>query len=302
MFGKALLTLTLAAPLLGAAPPVTGTMVKAEHPWAQQCEDWDEWDKPGPAFTILGNTHYVGTCGIAAILITGKDGHVLIDSGTDAGAELVLANIRKLGFDPKDVKLLLNSHEHYDHVGGMARLQEATGAPLVTSPIAAQTMMTGEDHPDDPQFGLHDPMRPVGNVLSFTDPKAQHLLERFGMWPIFTPGHTPGAMSWTWRSCEGEECRTLVYADSLSAVSSDEYRFRDHEAYLNRFLTSLSRIREAPCDILLTPHPSGGNLMLTMALLERRAVDGLPGTSCFGYAETQKQSLSQRLAKESQAQ
>lgn len=302
MFVKPLLALALAAPLLGTAQPVvTGAAAQPEHPWAQQCEDWDEWDKPGPAFTILGNTHYVGTCGIAAILITSDQGHVLIDSGTEAGAELVLANIRKLGFDPADVKLLLNSHEHFDHVGGMAGIQEATGAPLVTSPIAAETMRTGEDHPEDPQFGLHEPMRPVGNVLTSTDPKAQFLLNRFGMWPIFTPGHTPGAMSWTWRTCEGDECRTVVYADSMSAVSSDDYRFSDHQDYLVRFLGSLNRIRNAPCDILLTPHPSGGNLQLTMALIERRAQDGLPQISCFGYAERQQQALSSRLAKETEA-
>ena len=80
---------------------------------------------PGP---IHANTYLVGTCGISAILITGEDGHVLIDSGTEAGAELVADNIRQLGFSLRDIRFLLISHEHIDHVGGIARLQQLTGA------------------------------------------------------------------------------------------------------------------------------------------------------------------------------
>lgn len=298
MFDRGLIALALAAPALANSQPAVEAVAAPQHPWSAACEDWDDWNKPGPAFRIVGNTYYVGTCGIAAILITSEDGHVLIDSGTEAGAELVLANIRALGFDPADVRLLLNSHEHFDHVGGMARLQEATGAPLVSSPVGAQTMRTGTDHPDDPQHGMHKPMRPVETVMQFADPKAQYLLAKFGMWPISTPGHTPGAMSWTWRACDGDECFTLVYADSMSAVSRDDYRFSDHEAYLAGFFASLSRIRSAPCDILLTPHPTGGKLALTMALLARRKQDGLPQFACAGYADTQQQALSLRLSNE----
>ena len=92
--------------------------------FAQACEDWDEWDKPAEPFLIHGNTWYVGTCGISAILIEGDDGLVLIDTGTAKGSEVVAANIASLGFKITDVKALLGSHEHFDHVGGMARLQQ----------------------------------------------------------------------------------------------------------------------------------------------------------------------------------
>lgn len=265
------------------------------HPWVATCEDWDEWDKAGPAFQVYGNTYYVGTCGIAAILIASDNGHVLIDSGTEAGAEMVLANIRSLGFDPADVKLLLNSHEHFDHVGGMARLQEATGAQIVSSAIGASTMLSGEDHPEDPQYGMHEPMRPVTSALPFYEGEGQFLLHAYRMWPIPTPGHTPGAMSWTWRACEGRECRTIVYADSLSAVSSDDYRFTANAEYLGQFFASLMRIADARCDILLTPHPSGsqmrgkllgGNLAATWA------------NSCKNYMRSQRGKLFVRLMRE----
>src|SRR5687767_13958728 len=100
----------------------------AQKAWSAACADLDEWDNPSQAFRVYGNTYYVGTCGITALLVTGANGHVLIDSGTDAGAQVVFANIAALGFNPGDVDFILMSHEHFDHVGGMARLQEATGA------------------------------------------------------------------------------------------------------------------------------------------------------------------------------
>lgn len=302
MFVRALLALALAAPLLGTAPATVESAVVPPHPWAQACEDWDEWDKPGPAFKIYGNTYYVGTCGIASILITTDDGHALIDTGTEAGADIVLANIRSLGFDPKDIKLLLASHEHFDHVGGMAKLQRETGAMVISSEAAIGVMLTGQTDEDDPQFGTLDPMEPIDEGMPYFWGDAPYRIDYFGIKPIDTPGHTAGAMSWTWDACEGDDCLTVVYADSLSAVSSDSYRFLDHRDYLGKFLASLDRIAEAKCDILLTPHPSGGNLKLTMSLLDRRKLDGMPTFFCMGYAAKQRQALSLRLAKEATAQ
>lgn len=252
-----------ALPLLFAMAEQTMPMPSRSyepHPWAQACENSDEWDKPGPPFKVFGNTYYVGTCGIAAILITSDDGHVLIDSGTEGGAQIVLENIRALGFDPKDVKLLLNSHEHFDHVGGMAIIQEATGAEIVSSLKGLEVMQSGVVRPEDPQSGALPPMRPVTGGKLYFSGAGQFLLNQFGFWPIATPGHTPGAMSWKWRACEGEECRTVVYADSLSAVSSDEYRFSDHPEYVEAFRKALSRIEDINCEILLTPHPSASSM------------------------------------------
>src|SRR5918993_3158843 len=123
------------------------------------CKDWDEWDTPGPPVRIHANTYLVGTCGISALLITGSDGHILIDGGTEAGAELIAANVRRLGFRLRDVKYLLHSHEHIDHVGGIAQLQQLTGAQLVASPAAAAVFKTGGAGAGDPQAGVHPPIR-----------------------------------------------------------------------------------------------------------------------------------------------
>ncbi|MEP5743214.1 MAG: MBL fold metallo-hydrolase, partial [Marinomonas sp.] len=125
------------------------------------CKAWDEWDKPAPPFKVFGNTYHVGTCGISAILITGDKGHVLIDSGTRKGAEVVAGNIKQLGFKLSDVEIMLHSHEHFDHVGGFAWMQGQTGAEIMASLPATEVLKSGVVAANDPQHDTHEPMAPV---------------------------------------------------------------------------------------------------------------------------------------------
>lgn len=262
--------------------------------WAANCKDWDDWDKPGPPFRIHANTYYVGTCGITAILITGEEGHVLIDSGTEKGADAIIANIRELGFRPRDVKYLLHSHEHHDHVGGMSVMQQATGAMLVASATAAKVFETGAATPDDPQAGINPTIRAarVDRVIADGgEVRTRDILVK----AIATPGHTGGALSWRWDSCEGAVCRTIVYADSLTPVSRDDYRFSDHPENLAAFRASIAKIAEqSPCDILLTPHPSASDLRTRIE--KGKPLDDPQG--CATYAAALSQRLDERLAKE----
>ena len=261
--------------------------------FAAECKDWDEWDKPAPPVRIHGNSYLVGTCGIAAILITGTDGHILIDSGTEAGAELIAQNIRRLGFRLTDVKFLLHSHEHIDHVGGMARLQQLTGAQLVASPAAAAVFRTGAASSGDPQAGLHPPFRIASVDRVIADGETVRL-GNLMLTAIATPGHTAGALSWHWGSCDGGNCQRLVYADSLTPVSRDDYRFSDHPEVVAAFRASIARVAEVDCDILLTPHPSASDLRTRMmgdaALIDPKG--------CRDYAASLMQKLEERLAKE----
>ena len=132
----ALLASACAPPIQTLAPLPPSEQVTPQQ-WAATCSEWDEWDKPAPPYRIHGSTYYVGTCGISAILVAGTQGHVLIDSGTVAGAQVVLDNIGKLGFRPNEIASLLHSHEHFDHTGGHARVKQASGAQIVASPAAA---------------------------------------------------------------------------------------------------------------------------------------------------------------------
>jgi metallo-beta-lactamase class B len=261
--------------------------------FAAECKDFDEWDKPAPPVRIHGNTYLVGTCGISAILITGSDGHVLIDSGTEKGADLVAENIRSLGFRLTDVRYLLHSHEHIDHVGGIARLQRLTGAQLVASPAAAQVFETGTARSGDPQIGMHPPFpaAQVGRVIRHGESVR---LGNLMLSAVATPGHTPGALSWHWISCDGGVCRRMVYADSLSAVSRDDYRFSDHPPALAAFRGSIARLAALECDILLTPHPSASDMIKRMA----GRVPLVNSGACRDYAAATAKRLDERLAKE----
>lgn len=280
--------------LVGTAAPAQPAPAAADaKAWAERCAEWDDWDKPGPPFRIHGNTYYVGTCGISSILIVGAQSMILIDSGTEAGSEVVLANIRALGFDPAKVKTLLISHDHYDHVGGMARLIEATGAGLGTSVDAYRVLSTGQPDPRDPQFGMHEPMAPAPVKFTLEDGMTLGTGDLV-IEAVATPGHTPGAMSWQWQSCENGNCFQIVYADSLSPVSSDSYRFSDHPEYVAGYRASLVRLAALDCDILLTPHPSSSQLRDRIAGVARL----IDRDGCKTYAEGIAKRLDERLAQE----
>jgi len=245
---------------------------------------------------IHANTYLVGTCGLSSILITGDQGHILIDGGTEEAADLIAENIRKLGFKLTDIRYLLHSHEHFDHVGGLARLQQLTGATVVSSAAARKVLASGVVGTDDPQSGMHKPFADVAVGRTVADRQSLPLGNLY-LTAYTTPGHTPGALTWTWESCEGAVCRSMVYADSLSPVSSDNYRFSDHPAYLAAYRASLAKVAALRCEILLTPHPSA-------SAMRERMVGRQPlfdPTGCKAYAARLSEALDARLAKETAA-
>ena len=282
-----------APPMLAPDPPKTKI---TPQEWAAQCEPWDDWNKPAKPFKIFGDVWYVGTCGITVLLVRTTNGFVLLDTGTEDGAVEVLRNISRMPLDERRIGLILYSHEHFDHVGGLSLIQLVTGAPILAPPVAAEVFRTGKDSPSDPQSGMHAPMKPATNVIEIT---ADTSITQGGKLfrPIPTPGHTPGAMSWQWESCEKqserEVCKTIVYADSLSPVSRDDYKFSDHPEYLAAYRAGLDRLAALDCDILLTPHPSHSKMV-------KRAATGSfeGGVTCADYAAGKHSDLDKRLARE----
>jgi len=263
--------------------------------FAYQCKDWDDYDKPAPPVRIFGNTYLVGTCGISSILITDPAGDILIDGGTENDADLIAANIRRLGFRVTDVKYLLGSHEHFDHAGGLAKLQRLTGAQILASPAAAAVINSGVPAAADPQAGVLKSFPPA-HVDRIVQDGEMIRLGNTVVVPTMTPGHTAGAITWHWGSCQGGVCRQIVYADSLTPVSDKTYRFSDHPAYLAAFRASIAKVAALPCDILLTPHPSASDMV---ARLGRAKVED--DNACKDYAAQLTKQLDDRVAKESAA-
>ena len=278
-----------------------------------KCSSCDEWNLPLEPFQVYGNTYYVGTAGLSALLVTSDQGHILLDGGLTQSAPIIDANIRKLGFKTEDVKLILNSHAHYDHAAGIAALQRASGATVVSSASGAEGFAIGNAVPDDPQagFGKADNAFPaVKNVRVVKD------MEVVRVGPLAvqmhdTAGHTPGSTTWTWQSCQpspkpqasSPDCLNMVYADSISAIAAPGFRFTGDArtpSRVDRFRKSITTVGELPCDIMITTHPMATGLA---GKLKKRAakpaVDPfIDPQACRVLAATAMKALDARVAEE----
>src|SRR5262249_53798906 len=192
-------------------------------------------------------------------------GYVLIDGGLPQTAPLIDGNIRKLGFDTKKIRLIVNSHAHYDHAAGISAIQRYTGAVVAASASGASALMQGEPTKDDPQYGFGrkaNAFPAVNSVRTIQDGDTLKVGD-IAVTAHLTPGHTPGSTTWTWQSCEGARCLNMVYADSLTPVSAPGFRFtgdKTHQSVVEAYRRSLKRIEDMPCDILITPHPDASDL------------------------------------------
>jgi metallo-beta-lactamase class B len=292
MFGKAVVLLALAimaGGAIGQRATAAGAARTQGAALAAACKGRDGWSDAAPPARIFGNTYYVGTCGIAVLLVTSPQGHVLIDGATEQAVPSILANIRALGFDPRDIRFIVGSHEHADHMGGFAALKAATGAKLLVSAAARHVLESGKTDPRDPQLGTIPDMLPV-----VVDGIIGAGARAMSLTPIMTPGHTSGGTSWTWRSCESRKCFALAYVDSLTAAAAEGYRFADHPERVAPFRATFDRVAKMPCDILVTPHPGVSDLFDRL-----RGVQPLVNkAACQTLAGAMRTRLDDRLAKE----
>ena len=290
--------LAAAASLAGCAGavPVTqqtdiGPAPIADH--ARACGGKEGWSDPAPPVRIYGNLYQVGSCGITVLLLAGSSGHVLIDGGPADIAPQVIANIERLGFAPTDVRWIVSSHEHFDHVAALAEIKRITGARVAARAPAAKVLETGQADASDPQ---------AARLPGFARLLVDRTIADGGLIAVgnlrltahATPGHSPGSTSWTFAVCEGRTCRKVAYADSATSISADGYRFTDHPAYVTAFRDSLDRIATLPCEILVTPHPSASALF--DRLVGRKPLIDPQG--CERYAKAASDRLDQRLADE----
>lgn len=205
-------------------------------------------------FRIAGNFYYVGANDIAAFLITGPQGHILLDGGYPGTPPMIIASIAKLGFNIKDVTVLLNSEPHYDHAGGLAELQKASGAQLWASDRSAESLESGGD---DKASIL--PIRLL-NWTGLTRYPAPHVDHRFkdgdtiSVGPIhvtarITPGHTRGCTSFSFPVQDSGRVLQVVSACSLIRMGGMSYAGQKGD-----FERSFQLLRSIPADIWVTSH------------------------------------------------
>lgn len=260
--------------------------------------DLAKFSAPVEPFKIFGNTYYVGSQGLSSILITSDFGHVLIDGGLPGSAPMIEANIRKLGFKVEDIKAILQSHAHPDHIGGIAQLQKDSGAAVYARRPADEVMRTGKLPAEDPQFSTKGTKIPTVQTAWVVHGDQLLGVGSVRLRVLATPGHTPGGTSWTWESCEEKACLQMVYADSLSPVSGDKYRFSDHPEVLAQFDESFKTLEGAKCDVLMTPHPEMSNLFERLQNAGGKPDKVKDSDGCKKYVATFRQKLADRLEME----
>jgi metallo-beta-lactamase class B len=256
------------------------------------------WSAPQQPFTIYGNTHYVGTAGISAILVTSPQGHVLVDGSTGKGADVVAANIRALGYKLQDVKYILSSHAHEDHAGGISALQKLTGATVLAGEGNVEAMRTGVSPKSDPQFGTLTNFDGSAKVRGVADAEVVKL-GPLAVTAHSTPGHTPGGITWSWQSCEAGQCKSVVFVDSVTAISADGYRFTDHPELVAQFRRTFHTVENLACDIAIAAHPEVNDLW---GRQQRAVKEGsaayVDANGCRVIAEAGRKRLDARLASE----
>jgi metallo-beta-lactamase class B len=207
---------------------------------------------PFPAYRIAGNVYYVGASDITAYLVTTPAGHILINSGYENTPPLIRDSIVKLGFKPEDVKILLNSQAHFDHVAGQAEMQRMTGAKIYSSEREAIVLTSGGKA--DPRWG-HEQTYPAVKVDHVVRDLEKVTLGGVTLVAHYTPGHSIGCTTWTTRVSEGGKFYDVVIVGGTTI--NPGVRLVHQPTYpgiADDYARTFRILRALPCDIFLGAH------------------------------------------------
>lgn len=225
----------------------------APSPWAASNPDWVE---PYEPFRVIGNIHFVGPRGLGAWLITGDDGHILLDAGLPENAPLIARNIESLGFRVADVKILLNSHAHFDHSGGLAAMKRLTGARLLASAGDRSALEDGVYLGSEDDSASGAPPVTVDGIV------ADGETVRLGSIAItarLTPGHTRGCTSWTMTADEAGSRHDVLFFCSATVAANrlvDAVKGPQYAGIVDDYRLTFTKTRDWRPDVFLSNHPS----------------------------------------------
>lgn len=218
---------------------------------AQKSEEERSWNQPVAPFKIAGNIYYVGASDVTSYLITTPKGHILIDSGFQETVPQIKENVAKLGFKLSDIKILLNSHAHYDHAGGLAELRRVTGAKLFVSRLDEPLFINGGKN--DPNFGDRFPFEPTKPDRLLSDLE-EVKLGGTTLTANVTSGHTKGCTTWTTTATDGGKKYNVIF---VCSTSSPGYKLVNNSAYPNiadDYNKTFERLKKLKADIFLGSH------------------------------------------------
>ncbi len=215
-----------------------------------------EWSKPYRPFRIAGNLYYVGTYDLACYLITTPQGHILINSALESTIPTIRKNIEQLGFQFTDIKILLSSQAHFDHVGGIADIQKLTNAQVMIDEADAQVMEDGGN--SDYLFGgngIGSKFKPVHVDRRLKD---KDLISLGGMNITFLhhPGHTKGASSYTFVVKDSAQTYRVLVANMPTILDSTTAGMTSYPNVATDFAYTLRSLKKQQFDIWVCAHAS----------------------------------------------
>jgi len=251
-------------------------------------------NQPQAPFRIADNLYYVGMSDVTSYLVVTRDGYILIDGGFDTSAPAILTHIRALGFDPRRVKYLLNSHAHYDHAGGLAALKAATGATMAASAQDAPVLEAGGTN----DFALKFSFPPFRVDKLIKDGEAI-TLGGVSITAHITAGHTKGCTTWTLPVTIDGRMEHALFLCSLSVLS--EYRLIGDPNYPTQaadYEKSFATLKALPCEVFVASHGMFFDLKSKLAKLQAGAKPNpfIDPEGCRAFLAKAEAAFDQRLA------
>jgi metallo-beta-lactamase class B len=225
-----------------------------------QAADPPEWSAPVKPFRIAGGVYYVGTKGLSAYLIVGKQGAILLDGTTAENAPLIERNIAAVGVPLTSVKWLLSDHAHNDHVGALAQIQKDTGARFAASAGDRAALERGIPRGDTDYdlAGYHFPPIKVDQVIQ--DGQSIAVGDAV-LTAHVTPGHTPGCTSWSTTVSEGGRRLRVLFLCSITVAGNMLVGNRAYPGIVEDYEATFARLATMKADILLTSHPEMAHVL-----------------------------------------
>jgi metallo-beta-lactamase class B len=249
------------------------------------------WNQPVKPFRIIGDIYYVGAANVSSFFIRTPQGAILLDGALPETAPLIERSITELGFSIKDVKILLNSHAHYDHCGGLAELKKLSGARMIASGGDAGVLSSGKGGAG-PFPAVH-----VDHVISDRETVK---LGGVTLTAHITPGHTKGCTTWTMPVSDGGKTYQVVFYCSTSVVDK-LVNNADYPGIVSDYERSFAELKKMPCDVFLGPHAGFFNLDAKRKQLEAGKLDAfIDPPEMQKFVEQSERDFREQLAKESQ--
>jgi metallo-beta-lactamase class B len=288
---------TLTAALCALALVTTGAQAQTVKDFLAQT--MAKWTAPFPPFRLIDNIYYVGTDGIAVYVIQTSGGLILMDTAVPQSTAMLKDNIAKLGFKESDIKIILNTHAHFDHTGGFAEIKKDTGAQLVAGardkPLLEGGYYPGDEQNADIGFAPVKVDRTVGEGDKVT-------LGDTTLTAHATPGHSPGCTSWEMTVKDGGQDRQVLFFCSGTVALNRLVGNPTHPGIVGDYKSTYAKIKAMKIDVLLGPHPEVYGMQAKRAAMK----DGAPNPfvqpgELAAYAATLETDFDKALARQTAA-